>query len=137
MVLHRMADDIGDLDEAAVILVVQRPEDAALNRLQAVRQVGNGAVADDVGGVVEEAAVDATVERQLDLARNERTCRCGHRDTLREDVRGAVAALGGLGLRPFAIAALRCRRGVNHAWRIVRKLLNRQFRLLGIALTFG
>ena len=30
MVLHGVADDVGDLDEPAIVLVVQRPEDAAL-----------------------------------------------------------------------------------------------------------
>ena len=64
MVLHGVADDVGHLDEPAIVLLVQRPEDAALDRLEAVRQVGDGAVADDVGGVIEEAAVDAAVERQ-------------------------------------------------------------------------
>ena len=71
-ILHGVADDVGDLDEAAVVLLVQRPQDAALHRLQAVRQVGDGAVADDVGGVVEEAAVHAAMQRQLDLAGDER-----------------------------------------------------------------
>jgi hypothetical protein len=77
MKLHRVADDVGHLDETAVVLLAQRPEDAALHRLEAVGQVGDGAVADDVGGVFEEAGVDATVEGELDLAGDERPVRVG------------------------------------------------------------
>ena len=137
MVLHCVADDVGDLDEAPVVLVVQRPKNAALDRLEAVRQVRDGAVADDVGGVVEEAAVDAAMERQFDLAGDERMRRRRHGDTLGEDVRGAVATFGRLGLRGFVIAVFRGGRCVDHARRIIRQFLNRQFLLAGIVLTFG
>src|ERR1017187_1591857 len=136
MVLHRVADDVGDLDEAAIVLVMQRPEDAALDGLEAVRQVRNGAVADDVGGVVEEAAVHPAMERQVDLARGKWVRRRGHGDVLREDMGGAVAWFGGLGLRYFAIAAFRGGRGVDYTGRVVRQFLDRQLRLVGITLTF-
>ena len=52
MILHRMAHNIGDLDETPVILLMQRPEDASLHRLEAVRQIRNRAVADDIAGVI-------------------------------------------------------------------------------------
>jgi hypothetical protein len=39
MILHGVADDVGDFDEAAVVLFVQGPENAALDRLEAVGQV--------------------------------------------------------------------------------------------------
>ena len=91
MILHGVTDDIGDLDETAIVLLMQRPENAALNRLQAVRQVGDGAIPDDVGGVIEEAAVDARVQRQFYVARHKRLV--GHqRDNLfRLNVMRAVA----------------------------------------------
>ena len=52
--LHRGADDVGDLVEAAVVHVPERVEDAALDGLQAVVDVRDRAVEDDVAGVVEE-----------------------------------------------------------------------------------
>ena len=48
MILHGVADDICDFDEAAVVLLVQGPKDAALNGFQAVGEVRNGAVTNDV-----------------------------------------------------------------------------------------
>ena len=86
-------------------LSCKRPEDAALDGLEAVREVGDGAVANDIGGVVEKAAVHAAMERQLDLAGHEGTRRRRHGDILGQDMRGAVAALGGLA----AWAPRRCR----------------------------
>ena len=75
MILHGVADDIGHLDEAAVVLLVQRPENAPLHRFEAVGQIGNGAVADDVGGVVQKAAVHAPVQREINFPRHERPVR--------------------------------------------------------------
>ncbi len=63
MVLHRVADHVGDLDEAAVILLRERVHDPPLHRLEAVRQVGNGAFADDVGGVLQKVVVHHAPER--------------------------------------------------------------------------
>ena len=63
--LHRRADDIGDLVEAAVVHVPEGVEDAALHRLQAVVDVRHGAVEDDVAGVVEEPVAVADGERRL------------------------------------------------------------------------
>ncbi len=65
MILHRVADDVGDLDEPAVVLLVQRPQNAPLHRLQAVREIRNGAVADDVAGVIQKAAVHARVQTDV------------------------------------------------------------------------
>jgi hypothetical protein len=52
--LHRGADDVGDLVEAAVVHVPEGVEDAALDGLQAVVDVRDGAVEDDVARVVEK-----------------------------------------------------------------------------------
>ena len=60
-----------------------------------------------------------------------------HDNVLGEDVGGAVATLGGLGLRRIAVAAFRGGRGVDHARRSVGHRLNRQLWLAGIALAFG
>ena len=73
----RMPRDVRHLDEPAVVLLVQRPEDAALHRLQAVGQIRNRAVADDVGGVFQKTAIDAAVQRQLDVLRREGRARRG------------------------------------------------------------
>jgi hypothetical protein len=77
MILHRVSDDVGDLDEAPVVLLLQRPEDATLHRLQTVLEIRNRAVANDVGRVLEKVRVDAAVEREIDLARRERHMRDG------------------------------------------------------------
>ena len=45
----------------------KRPQDAPLHRLQAVREVRNRAVANDVGRVFEKAPVHAPMEWQVDL----------------------------------------------------------------------
>jgi len=43
MILHGMANHIGHFDEPPVILLMQRPQDAALDRFQAIREVRNRA----------------------------------------------------------------------------------------------
>ncbi len=72
MILHRVADDVGDLDETSVILLVQRPKDAPLHGLQAIREIWNRAVADDVAGVIQKAAIHARVQAGGELFRVER-----------------------------------------------------------------
>ena len=57
MVVHGVADDVGGLVGSAVIDLMQDPEDAALHGFETVVHVGNGAVLDDIGGVIEEVAV--------------------------------------------------------------------------------
>ena len=69
MILRAMAGDGRHFDEAPVVLLVQRPQDAPLHRLQAVGEIRNRAVADDVGGVLQEAGVHAPVQRQFDFRR--------------------------------------------------------------------
>ena len=68
VVLHGVADDVGHLDEFAVVVLVQRMEDPALHRLEAVVQVGDRTVADDVGGVLDEVVVDHPGQRALAAA---------------------------------------------------------------------
>jgi hypothetical protein len=54
VVFHGVADDVGDLVVAAVLELVHGVEDAALDGLEAVVDVGDGALEDDVGGVVQK-----------------------------------------------------------------------------------
>jgi hypothetical protein len=54
VIFHRLSDDVSDLVEAAVVHALHGVEDAALDGFQAVIQVGDGALEDDVAGVVEE-----------------------------------------------------------------------------------
>ena len=57
MVLHGMTDNVGHLDEASVITVMQGVQDAALDRLEPVLHMWNGAIADDIGGIGQEIAI--------------------------------------------------------------------------------
>lgn len=54
VILHGVADNIGDLVVATVFELVHGMENAALDGFEAVVDVGDGAFQDDVGGVVEE-----------------------------------------------------------------------------------
>ncbi len=65
MELHAVADDVGDLDELAVVVAVERVQDAPLHGLEAVFQRGDGAVADDVARVRQEIAVHQRPERRI------------------------------------------------------------------------
>ena len=60
---HAGAHDVGDLVETAIVHLPKRVEDAALDGLEAVVDVGDGAVEDDVAGVFEEPAAVALGER--------------------------------------------------------------------------
>ncbi len=62
MILHRVPNDIGDLDEPPVVLLMQRPEDAPLHRLQTVGEIRNRTIADDVAGVIQKPAIHARVQ---------------------------------------------------------------------------
>ncbi len=95
VVLRAMARDRRHLDEAPVVLFVERPQNAPLHRLEAVFEVGDCAVADDVGGVLKETRVHAAVERQLDFAGREGTLCNGSSDGFSEDVAVAVGVRGG------------------------------------------
>ena len=57
MVLHRMADNVRDLGVAAVVLLPEGVHDAALDGLEAVLDGGDGARADDVGGILPEVEI--------------------------------------------------------------------------------
>ncbi|MPM79347.1 hypothetical protein SDC9_126380 [bioreactor metagenome] len=57
MVVHGVADHVGGFVGASVVDLVERPEDAPLDRLQAVVHVGNRAVFDHIAGVFEEVPV--------------------------------------------------------------------------------
>ena len=63
VVEHRAPDDGGDLDEAAVVHLGERVQDAALDGLEAVLDGRDGAVADRVGGELEEVVVHHPRER--------------------------------------------------------------------------
>ena len=92
VILHRMADHVGDLDEPAVVLLAQGPEDAPVHGLQTIREMRDGAVADDVGRVFEKACVHTAVEGAFDLRGIENMVRYGGR-FLDDDVRRAAVAV--------------------------------------------
>ena len=54
MELHGMAHDIGHLIVATIVQAFHGMEDTALHRLQAITDMGNGTLEDDIGGVVEK-----------------------------------------------------------------------------------
>ena len=105
MVFGGVAPHVGDLGEAAVIAFVHGPKDAALHRFEAVGQLGNGAVADDIGGVVQETAVHAFVQREINFPRHERPVR-REVNLLGLDVRAIIGRglSGGCGLGGPAFA---------------------------------
>src|SRR5262249_50047685 len=99
MILGAMPRDRRHLDKAPIVLLVQRPEDPALHRLEPVLEIRNGTVPDDVGGVLQKAGIDASMQGQLDPAGDERMGRDrGHRLGLHMGF--AVAALPTLGPAP-------------------------------------
>ena len=57
VIVHHVADDVGRLVGPAVVDLLERPEDAALDRLQAVVHVGDRPVLDDIRGVVQKIPV--------------------------------------------------------------------------------
>src|SRR5205814_5550527 len=91
VVLHGMANDIGDFDEAPVVFVVERPKDTPLHGLQSIREIRYRAIPDDIRGVIEKATVHAAVEREVNLARLEWPGRRGGGHGFGEDVRLAIA----------------------------------------------
>ena len=105
MILHRVADDIGDFDEPPVVLLVQRPEDAPLHRLEAVREIGNRAVADDIAGVIQKPAIHARVQAAARLFWIKRLVDDGL-DRFGDDMIRAVAiGLGGFRFHRRGLAA--------------------------------
>ena len=65
VVVHGVADDAGDAVEPPVVHLAEAVQDAPLDGLEAVVDVGDGAVLDDVGGILEE--VVAPLLRELVL----------------------------------------------------------------------
>ena len=63
VVLHRLADDVGDLGVSAVVLLVEGVHDAALDRLKAVLDRRNRARADDVRRILAEVEVVKLLHR--------------------------------------------------------------------------
>ncbi len=93
MELHGVAHDVGDLDEAAVVVLVQRIENAALDGLESVLDLGDGAVADDIGGVLQKIAVHEAVQgavAEVFLVHG----RGGRRRSLGTGLAAGLAALG-------------------------------------------
>ena len=60
--LHRVADDVGHLVEAAVVHLEQRVHDPPLDGLQAVPQLRDRAVEDEVARVLDEVVLHQALE---------------------------------------------------------------------------
>jgi hypothetical protein len=69
MILRAMPGDGRDFDESPIVLFVQRPQNAALHRLQPVGKVWNRAVTNDVRRVLKKAVVHPPMKRQFDGGR--------------------------------------------------------------------
>ena len=70
MVLHGLADDVGDLVETAVVHLPERMEDAPLHRLEPIVDIGNGPILDDIGGILEEVRVHQLAKRVIHAERS-------------------------------------------------------------------
>jgi hypothetical protein len=127
MILHGGAGDIIDFGKTAIVLLVQGPHEAALDGFEAIAQIRNGAIANDVGGVVEEAAVDTAVQGQLDFAWDERAGRFD-RNGLGFDVAFGVWTVGGGGIGTIAVGGRWSgRAAVNGQFGLVGWFLARHF----------
>ena len=62
MQLHGLADHVGHLLEPAVIHIMQRLQDAALYRFQAVTHVRNGTLFDYIRGILHEIFIKKLME---------------------------------------------------------------------------
>ena len=65
VVLHRLADDVRHLGVPAVVHLVHRVQDAALDGLQAVHDVRDGALEDHVGRIVQEPVLEHAGQLEL------------------------------------------------------------------------
>jgi hypothetical protein len=63
VILHRVADDVGDLVVTAIFQLIHAVQNAALHGLEAIVNVRHGALQDDVAGVVEEPVAIEIVHR--------------------------------------------------------------------------
>ena len=109
VVLHGVADDVGDLGVLAVVLLPQRMHDAALHGLEAVFDGGDGTVADDIGGILAEVEVEEFAHRAMPGQ-----CRSGS------------GRLGGLGISRVikALKAINAFRAINavNAFKVIINL---------------
>lgn len=108
MILHRMADDIGHFNKPSVVLVMQGPKNSSLHRFQAVGEIGNGPITNDVAGVFKEAFINSCVQSDsvltgIEWLRNNVFYRFG------DDMLCAVAIA--IGFRGFFLGWLGCRLG--------------------------
>jgi pilus assembly protein TadC len=78
MVLHAMSDNVGNLIESAIILFVERMQNTPLDRFQAILQLGDRPVTNDVRSVLDEIFVDQILERIFGQVKCGRILR--HRD---------------------------------------------------------
>ena len=65
MILHRVAHDIGDFDEASVVLILECMQDTTLDRLETIGYIGNGPFADDIGGILQKVEIDQISKRPV------------------------------------------------------------------------
>ena len=111
MVLHGVADDVGDLGVASVVLFPKGVHYAALDRLEAVLDSGDGAAADYVSGILPEVEVEEVAHR----ARAGEVARRGWHGR-RRGGRNCVR-FGGRAARSANGRRLRAARSVRHARR--------------------
>ena len=83
VIVHRVADHAGHLGEAPVILLPHRVENAALDGLEAVLHRRQGAVADGIGGELQEVFVhqppEGSARRDGDIGQGDGLgCGCGN-----------------------------------------------------------
>src|SRR5210317_661608 len=62
MQLHGLTDHVGYLLETAVIHIIQRLQNAALDRLQAVTHVRDGTLFNNIGGILHEILIKEFME---------------------------------------------------------------------------
>ena len=108
MILHRVTDDVGDLDERPSSFSCSAHRMRRCTGFNPSARFGNGAVADDVGGVLQKIAVHRPVQRPIDLA--------GHKH-VRAGRRAAFSALASVALMAIASAGFDCGLWRSRLWR--------------------
>src|SRR3569623_596360 len=73
MIFHRFAGDGRHLYQTAVIHAFERPKNAALHWFQTVFDIRNGAVANDIRGILKKISVHPLVQLRFELAGRKRT----------------------------------------------------------------
>ena len=115
MILHRVTDDVGNLDETSVVFLVQRPKNAPLHRLQTVGEIRDRAVADDVARVVQKPAIHARVQAGFKFFRIKRLVNDGRLDRFGDDMIRAVAIGGGGFLLLVSAGATGCAPSIGNS----------------------